>query len=243
MRHFAIATGVGAVFGGLLAVFFWLVDLTPAQASAESVELDALLRTYLTIMGFIFGLVTTFVVYSVIVFRRRQAEERGAPFRRHTVLERGWLVVTTALVLGSALDAVVVWESVVGHGRGSVHAANELEIMVTARQWSWQFEYPQYGITSKEIVLEQNRPVVFRITSTDVVHSLFVPEFRMKIDAVPGMETHMRVVPTTLGVYQIGCAELCGLGHTIMGAEVKVLESGGFLAWASGAGGQQVAQQ
>jgi cytochrome c oxidase subunit 2 len=203
------------------------------------VELDSLFRTYMAIMGFIFGLVTVFVGYSVVVFRRRQAEERGAAFRSHRLMERGWLVVTTALVLASAADAVLVWDKVVA--RGGAHAANELEIIGTAMQWSWQFEYPQYGIKTNEIILEQGRPVVFRITSKDVVHSLFVPEFRLKFDAVPGMETRMRLVPTALGEYRTQCAEMCGLGHSIMGANVKVLASSGFEAWASG-GGQVLAE-
>lgn len=231
MNHFLKATGLGLLAGGLLAAFFLTVNLTPAQASEEAVELDSLLRTYLAISGLIFGLVVVFVAYSIVVFRRRQAEERGAAFRGHPVLERGWLLVTTALVLGSAVDAALVLDKVMAPRTS--HAQPELEIRGTAMQWSWQFEYPQYGIKGTEIVLEKDRPVVLHITSRDVVHSLFVPEFRVKFDALPGMETHLRFVPTVEGTYRTTCAELCGLGHAFMGATVRVLDAGGFRQWAA----------
>ncbi|MBI3964223.1 MAG: cytochrome c oxidase subunit II [Chloroflexi bacterium] len=229
MRDLLKAAGIGLVLGSLLGAFFFTVDLTPVQASAEAVKLDALLRTYLAISGLIFGLVVAFVAYSVIVFRRREAEARGAAFRGHRGLERGWLLVTTALVLISAFDATLVLNEVLAPRVG--YAQPELEIKGTARQWSWTYQYPAYGITSAVLVLEKDRPAVVRVTSTDVVHSLFVPEFRLKFDALPGLENTMRVVPTVLGAFRTECAALCGVGHTVMGSDVRVLDSAGFQAW------------
>ncbi len=224
MRHFAAATVIGLLVGAILALFFFTVDLTPLQASHEALELDFLLKTYLAIAGVIFGLVVAFLVYSVLVFRRRHPDERGASFRGHPLLQKGWLVVTTVLVLGSAIDAAIVLDRIFGPRTG--YAQPELEVKVTAMQWGWEFQYPQYGVQTRELVLEADRPVLFYLTSKDVVHSLFIPEFRMKFDALPGMETRMRVVPTAVGTYQAVCAELCGLAHGVMAAPVRVVESG-----------------
>ncbi|MBI3977039.1 MAG: cytochrome c oxidase subunit II [Chloroflexi bacterium] len=229
MNHFARATVLGLLVGSLLALFFLTVDLTPMQASAEAAELDILFRTYGAIAGMIFGVVVVFVGYSIVAFRRRRPDERGAAFRQSPLLERGWLIVTTLLVLGSAIDAAIVLDKIFAPRTG--YAQEELEVKVTAAQWSWTFDYPQYGVRSGELVLEKDRPVLFRLYSRDVVHSFFVPEFRMKFDTVPGMETQMRVVPTVVGNYQAPCAELCGLAHTTMAAPVRVVETSGFQQW------------
>jgi len=229
MRHFLTATLLGLLVGAVLAAFFFAVDLTPLKASWEAEELDLLLRTYLAIAGVIFGLVVVFLLYTVFVFRRRRADEHGAAFHGHGPLEKGWLALTTLLVLASAIDATIVLDKLFSPRTG--YAQEELVVNATGMQWSWQFEYPQYGIRSRELVLEQNRPVLFRLTSRDVVHSLFVPEFRMKFDALPGMETQMRVVPTLAGEYRAVCAELCGIAHTMMAAPVRVLEPAAFEQW------------
>jgi cytochrome c oxidase subunit 2 len=232
MRDVAKATALGVVLGGLLGIFFFTVDLTPMQASAEAAELDLLLRTYLAIAGFIFGLVTAFVVYSVVAFRRHgDVEAHGAPFRGHRGLERGWVMVTTALVLGSAIDATLVLGKVLEPRVG--YAERQLELIATGHQWEWAFSYPEYGIDSSELVLEKDRPTLVHVRSIDVVHSLSVPEFRIKFDAVPGLETKMRVVPSELGTFQTQCAQLCGVGHSRMVAQVRVLDSPGFSAWVS----------
>lgn len=229
MGHFLRATALGLLAGAIIAAFFIVVDLTPTRASWEAEELDTLFKTYMAIAGLIFGLVVAFVAYSVVAFRRRQADDRGAPFRGHWLLERGWLVVTTLLVLGSALDAALVLEKVMSPRVG--YAQPELEIQVTAGQWAWQFEYPAYGVRSGQLVMEAERPARLVLTSRDVVHSLFIPEFRVKFDALPGMQTQMRVVPTAAGQYRALCAEACGLAHTYMQASVQVLSPAEFQAW------------
>ncbi|MBI4505074.1 MAG: cytochrome c oxidase subunit II [Chloroflexi bacterium] len=229
MQHFARATVIGLALGAVLALSFFVIDITPPRASWEALELDLLFKTYLAIMSIVFSLVLVFLVYSVLVFRRRHAEERGAPFRSNALLERGWLIVTTVLVLVAALDAAIVLDKVFSPRTG--YAQPELEVKVTASQWAWQFEYPQYGVRTAQPVLEQQRPVLFRLTSRDVVHSLFVPEFRMKFDALPGMETRMRVVPTALGQFKAVCAEACGLAHTFMAAPVRVVTPDEFQRW------------
>jgi len=106
-----------------------------------------------------------------------------------------------------------------------------LVVNVTGIQWAWIFEYPKYGVTSGELDLPVNRPVLFKLESKDVIHSFYVPEFRIKEDVVPGLNNELRITPTRIGDYTATCAEICGLGHSVMHAPVKVLSQADFDSW------------
>ena len=108
---------------------------------------------------------------------------------------------------------------------------DEMVVEVTGTQWKWRFDYPEQGLTSSDLVLPVNREVRFDITATDVIHSFSVPEFRVKQDAVPGAVNVLRVTPSVIGDYKVRCAELCGLGHAVMLADVRVVSSADFNAW------------
>jgi cytochrome c oxidase subunit 2 len=108
---------------------------------------------------------------------------------------------------------------------------NELIVNVTGQQFAWTFDYPAEKVTSNELVLPEGRPVFFQINAKDVLHSFWVPEFRMKQDAVPGIETVTRVTPNRLGTYRVVCAELCGLGHATMRQQVRVIPPDDWEAW------------
>ena len=108
---------------------------------------------------------------------------------------------------------------------------NELVVNVTGQQFTWTFEYPPRRWSSTELVLPEDRPVDFRIKTKDVIHSFWVPEFRLKSDAVPGLTTKIRLTPDRVGRYQVVCAELCGLGHSTMRQNVRVVPEGEFDAW------------
>jgi len=109
---------------------------------------------------------------------------------------------------------------------------DELVVEVTAQQFAWRFDYPDHGITfASELHLPRDRQVLLKMTSTDVIHSFWVPELRVKQDAVPGMTTELRLTPTEVGDYQVRCTELCGTAHYSMLAPVKVEEPADFEAW------------
>ncbi len=113
-------------------------------------------------------------------------------------------------------------------------ADNALEVNVIASQWNWRFEYPEFEIISSELALPVNRQVEFSLSSQDVIHSFYVPEFRLKQDALPGgeeMVRQLRVTPSMVGNFKIRCAELCGLQHTEMLADVLVMPESDFNAW------------
>jgi cytochrome c oxidase subunit 2 len=107
-------------------------------------------------------------------------------------------------------------------------------VEVTGFQFGWRFDYPAYGVSSNDLYLPRGRQVLFKITSTDVIHSFWVPEFRIKQDAVPGRWTTLRVTPTEAGDFRIRCAEMCGYAHSAMFAPVVVVEPDQFEAWLAG---------
>ena len=106
-----------------------------------------------------------------------------------------------------------------------------MEIKVTGQQFTWVFEYPQYGIVSNELYLPVGQQVVLKMESTDVIHSFWVPEFRVKQDVVPGRVTEYRITPTLEGAYKVRCAELCGTSHAYMENPVIVTSQTGYDAW------------
>jgi cytochrome c oxidase subunit 2 len=112
--------------------------------------------------------------------------------------------------------------------------SDDLTVRVTGFQYGWSFEYPDYGVTSSDLYLPVGRQIHFEITSRDVIHSFWVPEFRIKQDAVPGQWTTLLVTPSEVGDFRIRCAELCGYAHSAMYAPVVVVEPDEFEAWIAG---------
>jgi cytochrome c oxidase subunit 2 len=111
-----------------------------------------------------------------------------------------------------------------------------MTVNVTERQFAFEFSYPDQGgktVVSPVLYLPKGRPVVFKLRSLDVIHSFFVPEFSQKLDAVPGITTTLRVTPTRLGTYPAECTELCGAGHSLMRATVRVVTPTVFQSWVS----------
>jgi cytochrome c oxidase subunit 2 len=109
-----------------------------------------------------------------------------------------------------------------------------LRVDVTGRQWTWNFVYPDYGISSQELYLPVNKQAIMRLSSADVIHSFWVPEFRVKQDALPGGQEFvrdLRITPTKTGEFKVRCAELCGLQHAYMESPVIVVSQEEFDAW------------
>jgi cytochrome c oxidase subunit 2 len=215
----------------IVAVFALLfiannVQWMPVQASAESVLIDRLFNLHIDAIVFLYVLVNGILLYSVFVFRRKKDDlSEGAYFHGNTTLEILWTVIPLI---------TVIYFAVLGAGvlRQTLEAADdELNVVVTARQWTWTFEYPEWGIASTELNLPVDRRVHFVLYSEDVTHSFWIPEFRLKQDTVPGQEHHLRVTPTRIGTYKVRCAELCGTSHAYMEAAVNVMSAEDFEIW------------
>ena len=203
------------------------MQLLPQLASAQGVIIDWLFGIHLYLIAFLFALVMVFMLYSVIVFRRQPGDESDGPhIHGHTTLEIAWTIIPTIIVAYIGYLGVVTLHSV------TASSPDELTVQVTGMQWSWRFDYPEFGITSPDLILPVNKPVRFEITSSDVIHSFWVPEFRMKQDAVPGAVTLLHVTPNLVGSYKVRCAEICGLQHATMLADVRVVDHADFRTWA-----------
>jgi len=224
VRVVAIGLLVGAITAAVAVLIPWLPD----QASEEADWIDFVFWFTTVICIMIFALVAAVTLYSVFKFRVRPDDDSdGPPIHGHTGLEIVWTAVPAILV-----TAIAIVSSVALAKNQSI-PDDHLTVEVTARQFVWSFKYPQYGgIESGVLYLPKGRTAELRLKSLDVIHSLWVPEFRQKQDAVPGMTTHVAVTPTKTGRYPLVCTELCGLGHALMRTKSIVLEEAAFEKWA-----------
>jgi cytochrome c oxidase subunit 2 len=217
------------VVAALLIVGLNALDLVPTLASEEGAFVDVMFRAQVYVIAFIFSLIVVFMLYSVVVFRRKPGDTTdGAYIKGNVPLEIAWTIIPLIVVMGFG-----VWGA--SH-LSEITAADsdELLVNVTGFQFGWSFEYPEYGVTSSDLYLPRGRQVHFEITSRDVIHSFWVPEFRIKQDAVPGQWTTLRVTPSEVGDFRIRCAEMCGYAHSAMYAPVVVVEPADFEAWLQG---------
>jgi len=202
----------------------------PADASTQAHNIHTLYDVLLIVSVPIFVLVETVVLFSVWKFRMKPGEEEkdGPPIHGNTRLEVIWTAIPAILLVSLCGYAYSVLRS-----NEKTHPG-AMVVTVTERQFAFQFAYPAAGgkqILSPDLYLPNNRPVVFHLRSLDVIHSFFVPEFSVKLDAVPGIITTVRVTPTRLGNYPAECTELCGAGHSLMRAPVHVVTPTAFRTW------------
>lgn len=227
-RHFIVA-GVLVVISTIL--LNWLLDVAlplPVQASEEAVTIDGLISQHLLLIAFLFSLVVVFMLYALFVFRRREGDDSdGEHFEGNTTLEIAWTVIPLLLVVIFGYIGIRDLREI------TKEEENELVVQVTAFQWDWSFEYED-GTLSQELVLPVGRPALMEMTSNDVNHAFWVPEFRVKQDVVRGRTTTVRFTPIEVGTYRLRCAELCGLTHYDMLRDVRVVEESEFTAWLAG---------
>jgi len=217
---------VGVAVGGALALVAVLIPWLPSADSSQAHKVDDVYWFVTIICMAIFALVAGVSVYAVWKFRAApDDEEDGSPIHGHTGLEVVWTAVPAALV-----TAISIYSSVVLVQLERIPAEHRV-IEVTAQQFAWSFTYPEAKVTSGQLALPINQPVELKLTAKDVIHSFWVPEWRMKKDAVPGIETDVIVTPTKLGTFTVICTELCGLGHAAMRAQALVLTQAGFERW------------
>ena len=218
---------IGAIVSVIGVAAGLAIDWFPEDATSSADEIDTLYDVLITVSVPIFVLVMTIAIYSVIRFRARPGDKAdGAPIHGNARLEVIWVLVPTIIVSALAAYAWIVLDDV------EAKKADELTVDVYGQQFAWRFDYPQAAgkkpIQSQQLWLPNKRPVYFRIHTDDVIHSFWVPQFRLKSDAVPGQITRVRVTPDKVGTYQVVCTELCGLGHATMRATVRVVPKDDF---------------
>ncbi|HEX2234278.1 MAG TPA: cytochrome c oxidase subunit II [Thermoleophilaceae bacterium] len=220
-----IVISVLAAVAGTAVVL--LMDWFPEQSSTAADDVDWLYDLLLIFSVPIFVLVMSIAIYSVIKFRARPGQtDDGPPIHGNTALEIFWVTIPFLIVSGLAIYGWIVLDDI------EAKQPEEMVVNVTGRQFTWSFEYPRQRVESTDLLLPKDQPVEFRIRSNDVIHSFWVPEFRLKSDAVPGLTTRIRLTPNKVGQWQVVCAELCGLGHATMRQQVRVVERPAFDSWA-----------
>jgi cytochrome c oxidase subunit 2 len=227
LRHILIVTALVILTTvGLRLLFNWIFAL-PVAASAEAIPIDQMFNAHFWMIAFLFALIMVLMFYSVVVFRRQPDDDTDGPhIHGNTALEIGWTIVPAFVVFGFGIWGAVVLNDITRPD------PEEMVINVVGKQWVWSFSYPeQENIPSAELVLPVNQPVVLNMNAEDVLHSFWVPEFRVKQDLVPGRETHLRITPTQVGDFKLRCAEICGTSHTQMLADVRVVSEADFQAW------------
>ena len=199
---------------------FWF----PEQASTFAKEIDSFYNFILWLCIVFFVLIVAGMIYFTVKFRDRPGY-KGSPEALHnTPLEITWTVLPTFLVI------YIFVRGTVGYLDMSSPPSDTLDVQVTARKWSWGFQYPN-GAISTELHLPLNRPAKMIMRSEDVIHSLFVPAFRAKADVVPGRYNIMWFQPTVKGTYDLFCTEYCGDSHSRMITKVVVHEKEDYEKW------------
>ena len=200
---------------------FWM----PVQGSTGAVVVDRIFSLILWVSVFFFVLIVLLMVLFVVRYRRRAGREEAEPSPRHnTALEITWTVIPILIVI-----VIFVW-GFRAFLNLNVPPANAYEVLVTGQKWKWLFTYPN-GHVDENLHVPVDTPVRLVMTSEDVIHSFYVPAFRMKKDVVPGRYSKAWFRATRVGEFQVYCAEYCGTSHSDMLSMVVVHEPGGFEQW------------
>lgn len=210
-------------------------------AAAEEAHLVDEAFTILTLFAVpVFTFVIVILVYGALKFRTRgEPTEDGPPERGHKPLILTWFAASTALTA-----VLIIFPGVTGilELRHLDSQPADVVVQVEGQRFTWIMTYPQYGVFSRnELVLPVDEHVKFNVSVAEiepaVLHSFWIPAFRIKIDAVPGMITNSAATPTLLGDFdsdanfRLQCAEMCGLGHNGMMKPIRVVERSEFDAW------------
>jgi cytochrome c oxidase subunit 2 len=173
------------------------------------------------------------MVYFIFRYGRKR-HPRPESVRESVLLEVAWTVIPTVLVLA------IFWLGWKGFVYKRTVPREAMLVKVTARQWSWSFRY-ENGRESDVLKVPVGRPVKLSLTSVDVLHSLFIPAFRVKEDCVPGRETYLWFLPDRPGSFDLFCSEYCGMAHSSMITKVEALPEAEFAAWYAPAAGAAAA--
>lgn len=225
MRHFIIVGVLIALISPVIYLGIAANNVMPIQASLQALTVDWMWNVDAAAISFLFSLIMVPLIYSLVVFRRRKGDVGDAEHvEGSTRLEVTWTVVPLLVV------SVFAYLGAYTLGETRIAAPDALGIGVTAMQWDWRFEYGE-GFASNELHLPVNRQAVLRMQSLDVIHSFWVPEFRIKQDVVPGRVTEYRITPVRVGRYEVRCAEMCGVSHSYMERSVIVSSQADYDAW------------
>jgi cytochrome c oxidase subunit II len=197
------------------------------QGSTAAPKIDRLLDVMIVLSSFVYALVLVMLFYALWKWRVKPGDEGdGEPIHGNTRLEIAWTVIPTVIVLFGAGYSWAVLHDI------EERDPNRMVVDVYAQQFAWSFGYPdQNKFSQGELHVPVDRQIEFKLHGLDVIHSFWVPEWRIKKDAVPGITTRAIVTPDEKGDYTLVCTELCGFGHATMRSKVVVESEGALRKW------------
>ncbi|MQA75021.1 MAG: cytochrome c oxidase subunit II [Solirubrobacterales bacterium] len=235
----AVMLALAAVISVLMLQIEWFGDADSAQAG----PIDTLFDVSIVLSSLVFSIVMVMLIYAIWKWRARPGDESdGAPIHGNTRLEVAWTAIPTAIVLVVAIYSWIVLNDI------EAKASDRMPLHVTAQQFKWTFEYPEAQVgkdsggeptylTTSQLHVPVDRQLEVTLSALDVVHSFWVPEWRIKRDAVPAgasgdeIDDEFVVTPDKEGTYALICTEYCGTGHSTMRATVVVESQQEFDQW------------
>lgn len=204
------------------------LPLLPESASDIAPEIDLLMLAETAFSIFFTGLIFLVVAYFAIKYRRKSEADTPPHIHGSLMLELAWTFIPFVMILG-----FFVWGTNV-YFRAYSAQPNAMEIFVTGKQWMWKVQHPEGPREINELHVPVGRTLKFTMISEDVLHSYYIPAFRMKKDVLPGRYTYFWITPTKVGSYHLFCAEYCGTQHSGMIGTVHVMEQSEYEKWVSG---------
>ena len=209
--------------------------LFPPEASTSAQQVDWLYFGLTAMMIFFVAVVFLPIIYFCIRYRRGSSADRSNPSSGSNLLETGWTLFPLVVGLGFFSWGAVVYYHMERPPDGA------LQVQVVAKQWMWKLQHEEGKKEINELHVPLGRDITLTMTSQDVIHSFFVPAFRVKQDVVPGKYTTEWFHPTRLGEYHLFCAEYCGTNHSAMIGRVVVMRPENYQQWlATGEAGSSI---
>jgi cytochrome c oxidase subunit 2 len=203
-------------------------QLLPQQASTLAGRVDALYFFLVALTAFFTIAISVVVVYFALKYRRTSREQAGVPIHGSLWLEATWTGIPLLIVL-----FIFVWSASIFFDMARP-PANTIDIYVVGKQWMWRFQHPTGPSEVNELHVPVGANVKLTMTSQDVIHDMYIPDFRVKADVLPGRYTHLWFNATKPGRYRLFCAEYCGTNHSGMIGWVEVMEPAAYEAWLAG---------
>lgn len=201
-------------------------------ASGEAGRVDAVFVLITVIGGFFFLLTQGLLIWFAVRYRRRSPDRDNETPRitGNHFLEFLWILIPSIVVVTIFYYGWRVYADLRAPRPGAT------EVHVTGKQWMWEVRYPDGRTAINEIRVPRGKPVKFILTASDVIHGFYLPDYRVKMDAIPGRLTTLWLQPEKTGTYTIFCTVYCGDGHSSMNAQLIVMDPAGYAEWARGGG-------
>ena len=223
--------GASVALAAIISAVMLSINWNGAEDSTAAPKIDDLMNIMIVLSSIVFAVVVVALAYALIAFRAKPGDESdGEPIHGNTRLEIAWTVIPTIIVLFAGGWSWKVLDEI------EETNPKHMTVDVFSQQYAWSFGYPgkEYAYSQGVLHVPVNKQIVFKMHSQDVIHSFWVPQWRIKKDNVPGITTTAIVTPTKTGQYQLICTELCGFGHSSMRAKVIVQSQSAFDKWVEG---------